>query len=343
MTRGNALQTFVSYAIAVGSTALAFVLNSLLPELENTRGVLFLAAVTVSAYFGGMRPGLLATVLSGFLLDYFFVHEIHAVDFGTAVCVSLGTFALVALAINSLHLIQRRLEADLRVQNRRQGEFMAVLAHELRNFLAPVSPAMATLRLRGKGDKTTEETCATVERQMHNMAHLVNDLLDVARINEGKVRLSLEPVDLAAVVAQAVEAARPLIEERQHQLKTSLPPGPLRLAADRTRLEQVLVNLLTNAAKYTDPGGRISLAVERVGQELVVRVRDNGRGLEPEILPQVFDLFAQAKSGSQGGLGIGLNLVRGLVEMHGGSVAASSSGPGQGSEFVVHLPADARR
>jgi signal transduction histidine kinase len=175
------------------------------------------------------------------------------------------------------------------------------------------------------------------------MTCLVNDLLDAARITEGKIRLSVETLDLRTVVAQAVEGARPLIEARGHRLETFLPAGPMQIEADPVRLEQVFLNLLTNAAKYTNPGGRIWLTVEHLGRQLVTRVRDNGKGLDTEVLPHVFDLFVQAETGSHGGLGIGLSLVRGLVELHGGSVAALSAGLGHGSEFVVCLPAAPRQ
>jgi signal transduction histidine kinase len=343
MTKRRIRSQLLAYGLAVAAVAAAVALNTLLPELEGSAAVLFLAAVAFSAFYGGLWPGMLATVLSTLALDYFFVTEIRAIDLGPAVYMSLAVFVVVAVAINSLNVMQRRLQAALRGHNRRQSQFMAVLAHELRNFLSPITPAVAILKRRGQGDELVAETCATLERQVRNIARLIDDLLDVGRIEEGKVRLRVETVDLAAVVAEAVEAARPLIEARGHRLRLSLPPAPLRLAADRTRLEQVLVNLLTNAAKYTEPGGRIVLAVERDGRDVVVRVRDNGQGIDPRLLPRIFDPFTQAENGSQGGLGIGLNLVRGLVEMHGGRVAALSDGRGRGSEFVVRLPAPAKR
>jgi CheY-like chemotaxis protein len=169
----------------------------------------------------------------------------------------------------------------------------------------------------------------------------VDDLLDVSRITRGKVDLRLEPVDVSAAVARAVETSRPHIDAQGHELLVALPGEPLWLQADPARLAQVLANLLNNAAKYTERGGRIWLSAGREGPQAVVRVRDNGTGIAPEVLPRIFDLFAQAEGAlerSQGGLGIGLTLVRGLVEMHGGVVAAHSAGPGQGTEFVVRLP-----
>ena len=181
---------------------------------------------------------------------------------------------------------------------------------------------------------------------MQQLTRLVDDLLDVSRITRGKVNLQREPVDLAAVVARAVEVSRPLIDARRHELAVTLPPEPVRLEADATRLAQVVANLLNNAAKYTEERGHIWLTVERDGGEAVVRVRDTGVGIPAEMLAQVFDLFTQVTHSldrSQGGLGIGLTLAKSLVEMHGGSVRAHSDGPGQGSEFVVHLPLLAER
>jgi signal transduction histidine kinase len=326
------------YGIAVGSVALALGVNLSLSHLEQTPSVVFLVAVLVSSWYAGLEGGLTATVLSTLALDYFFIPNLYSLDFGAATWVWLATYVGAALLINWHHEVQRRLIAALRLQDRKRSELMVVLAHELRNFLSPVSLTLAVLKSRGTGDAAIEQACATAERQVRNMSLLINDLLDAARLAQGKFRLSLEPVDLRVVVAQAVAAARPQIESRGHRLETSLLEGPLPLEGDPARLEQVFLNLLTNAAKYTGPGGQIWLTVEGRDRQWVVRVRDNGKGLAPEILPHLFDLFVQAEAGSQGGLGIGLSLVKGLVEMHGGSVAAFSAGLGKGSEFVVTLP-----
>lgn len=329
----------VGYGIAAIAVATAFGISRVIPEIEPTPAILFLASVSVSAWYGGIGPGLLATVLSTLLLDYFFLPPIHSVDLGPAVYVSLAVFLLVAVLINSQQIMRQRLEWILRLQNRRKSEFMAVLAHELRNFLSPVVSALAVVRLGVKGDPSIEQSCMAAEHQVRNMSRLINDLLDVARINEGKLQLSIRPEDLGEIVLSATAAVRPMIEARGHRLEVSLPPAPLPLDADRTRLEQVLVNLLMNAAKYTPDGGRIRLTVEHEADELVVRVQDNGKGIEREVLPHVFALFTQGQDASEAGLGIGLSLVRALVEMHGGSIAAFSAGSGCGSEFVVQLPA----
>jgi len=233
------------------------------------------------------------------------------------------------------------LAEDLRRANQAKDEFLAVLGHELRNPLAPVRNALEVLRLRGVPDPQAARMHEIMERQMRHLARLVDDLLDVSRITRGRVELRKEPTDLASLVAGAVEGLRPLFEERGHQVSTSLPQSPVVLDVDPLRMEQVLANLLANAAKYTAPGGAISLTVEREGNEAVVRVRDNGIGIPPEMVERVFDLFAQADrlpDRVQQGLGIGLTLARRLVELHDGRVVARSAGRGQGSEFEVRLP-----
>jgi signal transduction histidine kinase/CheY-like chemotaxis protein len=243
------------------------------------------------------------------------------------------------------HAVEQSLqEANARLDevNHRKDQFLAMLAHELRNPLAPLQNALHVMRLAGDKGPASEQARAVAERQVQHMARLVDDLLDVSRITHDKIQLRKARVEVAAVVAGAVEATRPLVEARRHDLSVSLPTRPVWLEADPTRLEQVLVNLLTNAAKYTEPGGRIGLTAERDGDELVLRVRDNGVGIAPDMLAQVFEPFVQlerSQERSQGGLGIGLALVRSLVELHGGSIAAASAGPGQGSEFTLRLPA----
>ena len=232
--------------------------------------------------------------------------------------------------------------AKLREADRRKDEFLATLAHELRNPLAPIRNALHLMgREPGEGPGR-ESDRAMAERQVAHMARLVDDLMDVSRIARGKVELRRGVVDLAGVARHALDVARPLAEGRGHALEARLPGGPLLLEGDAARLEQVLVNLLVNAAKYTDPGGRILLGVAREGGEAVVRVADTGIGIEPGMQREVFGRFVQAErrlDRSRGGLGLGLSLARSLVEMHGGSVEARSEGPGRGSEFVVRLPA----
>jgi PAS domain S-box-containing protein len=236
---------------------------------------------------------------------------------------------------------EKLIEAERQEAERRKDEFLAMLAHELRN---PLSAINSAAQLFGKLETEEELEWAkeVVLRQVKHLARLIDDLLDVSRVSRGKIGLRKEPIDLSPVVSRAVEAVRPLLEERKHELGVSLINGGLRLEADPLRLEQILVNLLTNAAKYTDAGGRISLMARHEGADIVLKVRDTGMGITPELLPRVFDLFAQGDrtmARSEGGLGIGLTLVQKLAEMHGGSVTAESEGPGKGSEFTVRLPA----
>jgi two-component system CheB/CheR fusion protein len=235
----------------------------------------------------------------------------------------------------------RRRAAELAESDRRKDEFLALLAHELRNPLAPIRNALQVMRLRGLGDPALERARDIIDRQVQSLARLVDDLLDVSRISRGKAELRRERVDMSSVATAAVETSRPLIEKRRHRLMVDLCQEPLPLDADPIRLQQVLTNLLNNAAKYTDPGGEIRLTTAREDQEAVVRVRDTGIGIPPEMQARVFDLFMQADRATdraQGGLGIGLTLVRRLVELHGGRVRVFSPGPGQGSEFTVRLP-----
>lgn len=244
---------------------------------------------------------------------------------------------------------RKRLEEALRQRaealteaGQRKDEFLAILGHELRNPLAPIRNALHVLRLQDPQNPVLQQMREVIQRQVAHMVRLVDDLLDVSRITRGKVQLQKESVDLAAAVEHAVESTRSFMEERGHRLSVTLPPEPVRLEADPARLEQILANLLNNAAKYTEPGGSIAVAAAREGEQAVVRVRDTGIGIRPEVLPRIFDLFQQADrvpGASPDGLGIGLTLVRRLAELHGGSVEAYSAGPGQGSEFIVRLPA----
>ena len=235
-----------------------------------------------------------------------------------------------------------RLYRDIQEGDRRKTEFLAMLAHELRNPLAPIRNAVQVMRLAGPDLPDLNWARDVLERQVQQLVRLVDDLLDVSRITRGKIRLQAEPVDARAVVERAVETSRPLIEGRRHEFTASLPPEPLWVKADPARLAQVLANLLNNAAKYTEEGGRVWLAAAREGAEVVFRVRDSGVGIPPEMLGHIFDPFTQVERSldrSQGGLGIGLTLVHRLVAMHGGKVEAHSDGHGKGSEFVVRLPA----
>jgi len=242
---------------------------------------------------------------------------------------------------NRTDLAERERQAQaLRENDRRKDEFLAMLAHELRTPLAAVNNAVSVLKLSSDGESRTWAS-DVVERQVRQLVRLIDDLLDVSRITSGKIRLQKHFVDAGSILDQAVESARPLIDERRHSLSISIERGHLPVHVDVTRVEQIVLNLLTNAAKYTDSGGRILLTAKRECEQLLISVKDNGIGISPEKLPEMFGLFTQgdrALARSEGGLGIGLTIVQKLAEMHGGSVVARSDGPGQGSEFIVRLP-----
>lgn len=237
---------------------------------------------------------------------------------------------------------RKRMEQALRETDRHKDEFLAMLAHELRNPLAPIRHALYVLKKQSHSDPSLEWGHTLIDRQVTHMARLLDDLLDVARIIQNKIRLKMERCDLTDIIAHAVENCLPLIEERKHHLVLSLPDEPQWVNGDATRLEQVITNLLNNAAKYTEENGKITLSVMRTGIYALIRVEDTGVGIAPDLLAHVFDLFTQADRSlahAQGGLGLGLTLVRRLVEKHGGTVTASSAGIGQGSVFTVRLPA----
>jgi len=234
-----------------------------------------------------------------------------------------------------------RAEQALKEADRHKDEFLAMLAHELRNPLAPILSAVQLMRMKPVADPQLSWSRDVIERQLSHLTRLVDDLLDVARITRGKINLSREPIELATLIARAVEIVQPLIQERGHQFTTEIPDGTLRVDADPLRLTQALGNVLGNAAKYTERGGRISLGVRRQGAGVEIRVRDNGIGISAEVLPRIFDLFTQLDRHSHhphSGLGIGLALVRRLLQMHGGTISAHSEGTGLGSEFVIRLP-----
>jgi signal transduction histidine kinase len=234
-----------------------------------------------------------------------------------------------------------RLIAALRDRDRRKDEFLAVLAHELRNPLAPIRNALEIMRLAPDDAPVIEESRSLMERQVMQMVRLIDDLLDVSRITRGKLELRKEPVELDSVVRSAVETCRPLIEQSSHRLTVDLPAEPVWIEGDKTRLAQVLANLLNNAAKFTPTGGEIGLSAALNNGEIVLRIKDTGIGVAPEMLPRLFEMFMQGDRSLEkayGGLGIGLNLAQRLIEMHGGSIAAASEGIGKGCEMTVRLP-----
>ena len=321
-------------------------------------------AVAVAAWYGGMKPGLLATVLSLVIGTYLFIERDSFIPrklSDRVRCVMFfGEGAMISWLFHEMRTartrdeeqrrqledevkLRRAIEAELVVANERKDAFVAAVAHELRNPLAPIRNALEILRMAGNDAAAVEQARSMMERQVDQMVRLISDLMDISRIGQGKLQLQKQHVELATVIQSALEACSPLIKVSGHELTVALPSEPLHLDADSARLIQVFSNLLTNAAKYTEPGGRISLRADRQANNVVVRVIDNGIGIPSELLPSVFELFMQAEDGAtrrQGGLGIGLALVRRLVRVHGGSVEAHSDGRGQGSEFIVRLPLD---
>lgn len=235
----------------------------------------------------------------------------------------------------------KEMQEHLQEVDRRKDEFLATLAHELRNPLAPIRNSLQFLRL-SRGDQAASEHAAEIiDRQVNHLVRLVDDLLEVSRITRGKIELRTEPVDIASVISSAIETSRPIIEAAKHRLNVDVPSKPLMLEADAVRISQVISNLLNNAAKYTEPDGQILLTARGDAGDVVISVRDTGIGIPPEMLPKVFDMFTQVDGSltrSQGGLGIGLTLSRSLVKLHGGRIDAHSAGAGRGSEFVVRLP-----
>jgi PAS domain S-box-containing protein len=236
---------------------------------------------------------------------------------------------------------QKRIEEALRQADRHKDEFLATLSHELRNPLAPICNGLELLRPAIGRDGGDAKAYEMIQRQVRQLVRLIDDLLDVARINTGKIALRMQRTELSAIIRDAVEASRPQIEAAGQDLQVTLPPGPVTLEGDGTRLAQVLLNLLNNASKFTGPAGQIRLTAEEEGGALMIRVRDSGIGIPPHMLASVFDLFTQVDRSperSRGGLGVGLSLVRTLVEMHNGTVEAYSAGPGLGTEIEVRLP-----
>jgi signal transduction histidine kinase len=230
-----------------------------------------------------------------------------------------------------------RINEQLKEADRRKDEFIAMLAHELRNPLAPIVIGIELMESYGLADALLKRTHETMKRQVEQLTRLVDDLLDVSRITSGKIELRKESVALTSIIEQAIDVARPALEAQKHRLIVEMPDYPVQLTADTVRMIQVVANLLNNSVRYTDPGGEIRLTCMLDGGELSICVADNGRGIEPELIERIFDMFVQKREGGPG-LGLGLTLVRRLVEMHGGTVLARSEGVGKGSQFEVRLP-----
>jgi signal transduction histidine kinase len=341
----------IGYVVAVVVTLLTFFARDYLETMLGDRVPLlpFVFAVVVSAWYGGLGPGLLATSMGVALAGYFFLQP----DFSIAslrpeTAVGLLFFVLTGVtasclfeALHKESARSQRAEEALREADRRKDEFIAIIAHELRTPLAPLANALQVLRVADADADRRATAYGMMERHVQQIARLVEDLLDLNRIARGTLSLRKEGVDLAAVLQRARELSQPAIDAGKHELALRLPPQPLCVQGDPARLAQVFANLLNNAARYTAAGGRIDVVAERQGGDAVIRVRDNGNGIPRDMLERIFEMFTQLSDGrasSQSGLGIGLTIVRRLVELHGGRIEARSDGPGRGSEFVVRLP-----
>jgi signal transduction histidine kinase len=370
----------IRYGAALITIAIALLARILLDPVlgDHHPFVTFYVAVAAVAWFGGFGPSCLTVALTSVAAPYFFISPrgsfalslpAHWADLACYLFVA-GTIALFSESMRvaqrqtevkavealakqkalELEIAEReRLEQELKLHadelataDRRKNEFLAMLGHELRNPLAPIRNAVQILRAKSTSEADRAWARDVIDRQLGQMVRLVDDLLELSRISRGKIRIQKEVVELGAIIESALESSRPLIAARKHELIESLPGEPVWLDADPVRLAQVITNLLNNAAKYTHDRGHISLSARKEGRQVVIRVQDDGAGIAPEMLPRIFDLFAQADrtlGQAQGGMGIGLTLVKSLIEMHGGTVQAFSDGVGKGSEFVVRLPA----
>jgi signal transduction histidine kinase len=308
--------------------------------------LLFLAGIMFSSWLGGVWLGLLSTAVYAFVGDLLFLTPGEVLYMNPAnVNFQLGLFVLEGSVISWGTSALRRTLLALREADRNKDDFLATLAHELRNHLAPIHYSLMGIRIAPGNAATVERARSLAESQVQQLTRLVDDLSDISRIRTGKLQLRREHAELRTIVQDAVDTSRPFMKRQGHELTVTLPSEPLYLDADAARLVQALANLLNNAAKYTKDKGRIALVAEKVQHEVQIRVRDTGVGIPAELLPKVFDLFTQLNGTldrSQGGLGIGLSLVRQIVEVHGGTVEAFSEGLGTGSEFLVRLPLSAQ-
>lgn len=299
----------------------------------------FYLAVSIAAWLGGLWPAVFTAAVSCVVGNYFFTHPPGSLEITSLEeFISLTMFLVVSTIIGCLAEISLRALERARAAERSKDEFMATVAHELRSPLSVIHYANTLDRM--SSDDAARNHIDLIEEQVSHLNFMIQDLLDVSRVSRGKIRLDRERVEAATIVEGAVVKAKPMIASRKHRLSVSVPDEPLTVLVDAVRMEQVLANLLINAAKYTPDGGRISIRAYADDSYAVFTVRDNGIGIAEDVLPHVFDLFVQGDRGnsrSEGGLGIGLALVKRVVDLHGGRVSAASAGPNRGSEFTVML------
>jgi signal transduction histidine kinase len=329
-----ARRVVLDYGAALFVVSAALAATWLLPALNKNPTPLFFGAVMASAWHGGLGPGMVATLASALILDFFFLAPVQSFEFGFVEGIRLLIFLLVAGLIISLNAARRRLAEALRLQSLKKDQFLAVLAQELNAPLRNILGSLAALREANERRQTSARTLDFMERQAQVVSRLVDDLYDLGALGSAQVRLLKTPVNLAVLFNHAAETGRACLGERDHKLIIQLPEQPVVFPGDAMRLEQVLVKLLCNAARYTNPGGTIVLQGEQQGRDIVICVTDNGLGFDSAHMPHIFDLARQ--DGAEPA--IGLNLVRALVEMHGGTVTAQSDGLQKGSKFTVRLP-----
>jgi signal transduction histidine kinase len=337
----------LEYGLAVVAVALALLVRALLGPLvgDHIPFLTILGSVAVAVGFGGLYPALLAVVLGYLGSSWLFVHPPTLVRLDTAAdAITLASYLFACASVILLGVMMRRAQRRhmfaaerLARLNQRKDDLLATVAHEMRNPLAPIANAAALLRSDNVSPATAAHAAEVIERQVDQLSRLVDDLVAMDRIARQGLELRRHRVSLVSLVERAVEARRPLLDARRHALALRVPGHPLYLDADPDRLEQVVVNLLTNAVKFTPDGGRIEIVLEGDDGHATIRVRDSGIGISPDALPMLFVMFFRAEP-TRPGLGIRLALVRQLVDMHGGTVSAQSDGPGHGSEFVVRLP-----
>lgn len=348
---GSPLRTTVTRYLTTAAAAIGVARILPMTSLGNSGGIIAFGVLIICAWYQGIGPSITSPLL--LVLAFRFrakgLHDLFALSpkdlFDTF------TITLVTASVGVAGTLRRRAQAiadqradQLKEQDRHKDEFLATLAHELRNPLAPIRmglEVMEMLKIQSSDPAAFEDVKRMMRRQLDHMVRLIDDLLDVSRIKTGKLVIRPEPLAIAAVINDAIEAARADINAARHELTVTTPAEPILVNVDRVRMTQVIVNLLNNAAKFTPPGGRIELRAQRLNNTLEIRVRDTGIGISRDLLPKVFNLFVQAEdllTRTHGGLGIGLSLVHRLMELHGGNVQAFSDGPGLGSEFVLKLP-----
>jgi signal transduction histidine kinase len=335
-------RALITYGVAAVSIAIAWAARYAVDPIlgDHASFSIFFLAVSVAAWLGGFWPAIVTALVGCLVGNFFFTHPYGSFAISTLEeLYSLLLFLTVSVIIGILSEISLRALERARSAERAKDDFMATVAHELRSPLSVIHYANALNRMSGAEESRAQVDL--IESQVKQLDVLIRDLLDLSRVTHGKIRLDRQHVDASVVIERAIEKAKPLIARHKHALHVEIPSEPMPLYVDPVRLDQVLGNLLTNAAKYTPDGGEIDVRVEIVGDNAVFIVRDNGIGISEDTLPSVFELFVQAEPASKranDGLGIGLALVKKLVEMHGGSVSATSGGLNQGSEFVVSLP-----